>query len=327
MEYYDLDAVHYSLLSALASSPRKAKAMLDGKKATSSGFELGSLVDFLLTSEESLISTYYIVENKPSDGLLAWADEYLKLTKNFFTHNFETLPEQVNTYILQARSNVNYDSRLKDSTAITKFIKECLPYVIEVESTINDGKIIVDKDTLSLAQELVSDAYTEFSTSSFLRKENFSEYFTQLELSGTLYEELFKAKPDIVAIDRIHQVVYIIDVKTYSDNFLSNFWKFHYYLQTPLYGELFKSSYPEFKDFHFEYLNLAIDTSRSTKPEIFKLSPDLVQWVLGLSVEEDSKYRKIPTIPKLVKALKFHMDSDTWDHRMDYYSSGYTLIE
>ena len=320
MNYRETKAVNYSLLSSLIASPKEAKAMIDGEDKKSTGFELGNVVDHLLTNDEPIYTKFTVIRNKPSGKMLAFADEYIRLSN-------EEVVDDINKFILKARANVEYDSRLKDENVIKKFYESCSEYIETVSSATSEGKSIIDAETLEYAENLVTSAHYEPSTEYYLNPNNFTKQFKQLELFGTLWDIECKGKPDIVNVDDTERVVYIVDVKTYSDNFVNNFWKYHYYLQTPFYGELFKINYPEYKDYEYRYINVTIDTSGNNKPEVYVLAEDLVKWVLN-DVYMDSnyfteilypKYNKIPSIPELIIELKWHIENNKWDHRYRYY--------
>ena len=329
MNYKESKAVNYSLLSSLIASPKEAKAMIDGEEKKSSGFELGSIVDHLLTNDEPIYTKFTVVRNKPTGKLLLLADEFVRLISNKVIFGKED-GEQC---ILEARKNVEYDSRLKDENVISKFYEGCSDYVETVTAAIAEGKSVIDADTLEYAENLVTSVHYEPTTEFYLNPSNFTKQFKQLELFTELWDIECKGKPDIVDVDEIERIVYIVDVKTYSGNFLTNFWKYHYYLQTPFYGELFKKNYPEYADYQYKYINLTIDTSGNNKPEIYELSEDLVNWMLGKYSEINSElpelykdYSKIPNIPELITELKWHIQNDSWDHKYRYYELGKNII-
>ena len=328
--YKESKAVNYSLLSSLIASPKEAKAMIDGEDKSSSGFELGNIVDHLLTSDEPVYNKFIVIRNKPSGGMLALADELIRLTSG------KLLENDFNEYILQARRNVEYDSRLKDETVIKKFYEGCSDYVETMQSAQAEGKSVISADTLEFAENLVTSAHYEPTTEYYLDARNFTKQFKQLELFAEVWGMECKGKPDIVDVDEDEKIVYIVDVKTYSGNFISNFWKYHYYLQTPFYGELFKKNYPEYVDYTYKYINVTIDTSGNNKPEVFELCEDLVSYILmdfeGKDVDTVGRIlatysgRNIPTISDLITELKWHIQNDSWEHKYRYYELGKNII-
>ena len=332
LNYKESKAVNYSLLSSLIASPKEAKAMIDGEDKSSSGFELGNIVDHLLTSDEPIYNKFTVIRNKPSGGMLALADEYIKLTSD----SIGLFPNEENSFILQARRNVEYDSRLKDETVIKKFYEGCSDYVETMQAAQAEGKSVISADTLEFAENLVTSAHYEPTTEYYLDARNFTKQFKQLELFAEVWGIECKGKPDIVDVDENEKIVYIVDVKTYSGNFISNFWKYHYYLQTPFYGELFKRNYPEYTDYTYRYINVTIDTSGNNKPEVFELCEDLVSYILmdfeGKDVDTVGRIlatysgRNIPTISDLITELKWHIQNDSWEHRYRYYELGKNII-
>ena len=326
MNYKESKAVNYSLLSSLIASPREAKAMIDGIDKSSSGFELGNIIDHLLTSDELIHTKFTVIKNKPSGKMLALADEYIRLTQN------TPIIEDNKFYILQARKNVEYDSRLKDDNVISKFYEGCVDYVETMQSAQAEGKSVISADTLEYAENLATSAHYEPTTAYYLDARNFTKQFKQLELFAELWGIECKGKPDIINVDDNERIVYIVDAKTYSGNFISNFWKYHYYLQTPFYGELFKKNYPEYADYTYKYINVTIDTSGNNKPEVFELCSDLVNWVSCqfhncTNLDELLvRYEKIPAIPILITELKWHIQNDSWEHRYRYYELGKNII-
>jgi len=84
--------------------------------------------------------------------MLALADEYIKLTSD----SIGLFPNEENSFILQARRNVEYDSRLKDETVIKKFYEGCSDYVETMQSAQAEGKSVISADTLEFAENLVT---------------------------------------------------------------------------------------------------------------------------------------------------------------------------
>ena len=155
--------------------------MIDSEDKSSSGFELGNIVDHLLTSDEPIYNKFTVIRNKPSGGMLALADEFIRLTAP--EGNECDYP---NYYILQARKNVGYDARLKDETIINKFITDCKEYVDTVVSAQAEGKSVISADTLEFAENLVTSAHYEPTTEYYLDVRNFTKQFKQLELFAEL---------------------------------------------------------------------------------------------------------------------------------------------
>lgn len=340
MNYRESKAVNYSILSSLITSPKEVKAMIDGVNKRSSGFELGSIVDHLLTNDAPISDSYLIIENKLTDKLKDWATRCFDIMLT--TREGDVLNLLTDTTILRARNEVEYDSRLKNETALQKFNDSgAFEYYSALEMARSSNRTIISSDSLEYAENLVIATQFEPSTAFYLDPSNFTKQFKQLELFAELWGIECKGKPDIVDVDESDKIVYIVDVKTYAGNFVNNFWKYHYYLQTPFYGELFKRCYPEYVNYTYRYINITIDTTGANKPEVYELSKDLVRWMLNDiynttdtgEIDTDyfteylyPKYNKIPSIPELIVELKWHIQNDKWDHRYRYYESNKNMI-
>ncbi len=338
MNYRESKAVNYSILSSLITSPKEVKAMIDGVNKRSSGFELGSIVDHLLTNDAPISDSYLIIENKLTDKLKDWATRCFEI---MLTIREEDIPNPLtDTIILRARNEVEYDSRLKNETALQKFNDSgAFEYYSALEMARSSNRTIISSDSLEYAENLVISTQFEPSTAFYLDPSNFTKQFKQLELFAELWGIECKGKPDIVDVNESDKIVYIVDVKTYAGNFVSNFWKYHYYLQTPFYRELFKKCYPEYADYEYKYINVTIDTTGANKPEVYELCDDLVDWVLDRDILDGEaekttyfmdvlypKYNKIPSIPELIIELKWHIQNDKWDHRYRYYELNKNMI-
>lgn len=334
MNYKESKAVNYSILSSLITSPKEVKAMIDGVNKRSSGFELGSIVDHLLTNDAPISDNYLIIENKLTDKLKDWATRCLDLMLLFKEGDIAS--PLTDLIILQARRDVEYDSRLKDESALKKFDESgAFEYYSALEMARSSNRTIISSESLEYAENLVISTQFEPSTAFYLDPSNFTKQFKQLELFAELWGIECKGKPDIVDVNESDKIVYIVDVKTYAGNFVSNFWKYHYYLQTPFYGELFKKCYPEYADYEYKYVNVTIDTTGANKPEVYELSHSLVAYMLedysSISTADvmeimDRYSKNIPTIPSLITELKWHTQNDKWDHRYRYYELNKNMI-
>ena len=120
-EYFEKRAISASLLKALSTSPRNAKALLDNEKSESKALTVGSLVDCLLTTPDGFDEDYVVFNGVvPTDKMLEFTNEYLRLCEELeIGEELEGVTE--NELILRARSNIGYDKRLTDDTVIKKF--------------------------------------------------------------------------------------------------------------------------------------------------------------------------------------------------------------
>ncbi len=337
--YKEAKGINASLLKALSISPRSAKAIIDNEKFESTALTMGSLVDCLLTTPEEFNATYAVFRGTaPTDKMLVFANEYIRLYKE--AHARTEGDEFVNSkdLILQARLNVEYDKRLSDEVIITKFDNACSDYVTFVIN--NDDKIIVDEATYNHAVELNRiTRESKYLTHIFDPKEGTFVLF-QVPIYIEIDKFTGKALLDCLVVDTINKTIEPIDFKTYEDSFENSYWKYKYYYQEAWYvwilncitygyfsklempEELLSINIEEYKIKQFSFI--AIDKSMNKPIIIYQSSVNLsvevfFDGVITKNLSSDSVV--IKSIKKLIEEYNWRVSNDDWvnDYDMEIY--------
>jgi hypothetical protein len=338
-EYFEKKALSASLLKALATSPRNARAIIENENTESTAFTMGSLVDCLLTTPERFEEDYVIFTGiSPTDKMLDFANEYIRLYKLLSEDNTHTSEE----LILLARTYVDYDKRLKDDTVIKKFEEACNDYIQCV--LYNPDKIVIDTETYNTALELVrvtkESPHLQFI---FNPKEGDIVLF-QVPIYIESNKFVGKALLDCIVIDTINKTITPIDFKTYEDSFEGNYWKYKYYYQEAWYsfllnmltdGESFITKLDTVEkllnvagytvtDFKF----VAIDKSFQRNPIIFQSYKAISDDVFfgGFINKGITNLVKVKSIQDLIKEYNWRVEKDDWVNDYDMETQGFKKL-
>lgn len=325
-EYKQSKLPGYSILSKLDFSPRQVKGILDGEKKKTKSLDLGSLVDTLLTDANEFPNLYYIINKVPSEAYLKLANEYLRLKDLYIEQTGSEEFFDKDSTILTARTNVEFQSNWGNEAVLKNFNEKCSEYLSEVDSA--GDKTIISASEFYLASRLVSAV-----------KENYlvNKYFTPLEDIEILYQypivftiegKEIKALPDIIYIDHKNKTIEVIDIKTYGDSFLSNYYKYRYYYQAAIYSAAVIS---EFRDKYFgendytllPFKFLAVDTQERELPMLYQISEThlkVASW--GGTINN----KTVKGFTKLLEDFYWHIENDKWDYNREVYEKGYKLI-
>ena len=274
-EYREITAPGYSILSKLAFHPKAAKASMDREQKKTKSLDFGSLVDTLLTRPEDFESEYHIINAKvPSEGYMKLLTEYIRLRELYEEEAGSLDLFDKDTTILTARSNVAFQSNWKDATIIEKFKEECKSYLDEYEAA--EGKIIMSSFDNERANVLSYNAKTNaFTAKYFTPAEGIEIHYQVPIIFKTPKGELIKSLLDILYIDHNNKTIQPSDIKTFSDNFLKNYYSYRYYYQGGIYtfaaqAYAIEHGLEDYTILPFEFLTL--DTSGFENPTIYRMS-------------------------------------------------------
>jgi len=338
-EYFETKALSASLLKALSTSPRSARAIIENESKESKAFTIGSLVDCLLTTPERFEEDYVIFRGvSPSDKMLDFANEYIRLYKLLSEDNTHTSEE----LILLARTYVDYDKRLKDDTVIKKFEEACNDYIQCVLS--NSDKLIIDTNTYNDALELVrvtkESPHLQFI---FNPKEGDIVLF-QVPIYLESSKFTGKALLDCIVIDTVNKVITPIDFKTYEDYFEGNYFKYKYYYQEAWYsfllgmltdGESFITKLDTVEELLdvvgytvTEFKFVAIDKSFQRNPIIFQSYKEITENIFfdGFIDKGIFNIVKVKSIQDLIKEYNWRVERDDWVNDYDMETQGFKKL-
>jgi len=336
-EYFEKSGyISNSFLKSLATHPKYAKSMIEGKESKKTpALDFGSLVDVLLTQPDKLNEEYVIYRfKKPTDKLLEVAEEYIRQSL------LETSGEPFDKTgrIISSQNIIGYDGRLKPETMVKRFEEECEAYCNFAIA--NQDKIIIDQSTFDYANRLALNT----KSSPYLRhifepNSNIIVLF-QVPIYITTVKYVGKILIDCLVIDLEKKTITPYDFKTFEGSFEQNYWSYKYYYQEAWYStvlllltvpesfidcdipeELKLIHSGEFKIEQFKFI--AIDKSEFKEVEIFESYDGIVIDVFfnGYINKGDQKI-KIKSIGSLIDETKYRLESGDWSNDYQMITNG-----
>lgn len=311
-EYRDLDAVNYSLLSALSIHPSEAKRMLDGEKKESPEISFGSLLDCIMFTKDELNDRFYVSKfEKSSDKLGELIDKYIELYGNSVVDTPNVTFR--NARLLTARKESNYQMNWKDETVIEKVSPIIDSYLQDIYDA--KSRTIITNQQLNRAKYIKESLLTNQFT-----KDYFNGAYTCLYQEPIIWEEngiKYKTLQDIIVINEEEKIVGTIDLKSFSDNFKSSYYKYRYYYQGSLYTHGLSHHYPRFDV--KSPLFLAADSNNYKKPVLYQMSQNHIAIAKHGGRFETGHYVK--GWQQLAEELLWHKKNDIWDYTYEQYNN------
>lgn len=244
-EYRSSSYASYSILSQFSrEGPRVLAHPIKG--ADTSATRFGSLVDYLLTSEENSEHKYIVFNKKlPPTKVIDIVEDIINSGLNL-----DCIEDEV---LLLFINSGEYRNDLKlDKNRINKFREEATPYFNTIYEYYPNKKYkVVEKEeldrALNVAQTFKQCPYT-------------AEYFTKEHDSmEILYQTKFKLEDsnvrcmfDMLKVDHNNKIIIPIDIKTTSsreEDFIGSVIKWRYDIQAELYTYILKKKCSEDKYF------------------------------------------------------------------------------
>ena len=329
-EYRDNKGVSQSFLKELEGYP---KYLTLGERKKSKAFEIGSLVDLLLTAKDSFDMEYVIYDGTfPTEKMRLLADRYIELA--LIDREMSLKTDHVST-VLQARIDVDFDSRLKTPTVLDKFNESAYEYTQFVLA--NPNRLVISKSDYLWAMDMVNETIDNPITGYWLREK---ESVTTVLFQQPLYFDWSvnsaviecKALPDIIHINHVKKTINLLDIKTYEGDFESNYFKFRYYYQSEFYMEAIRrrlnhTLIPDgymLENFYF----IAIDKGRFKPPLVYKHNPTSKGVVMNGGTLTDSKGHniKIKGLNQLFKEYLYHSETGDWEYPYNYLKQKHILL-
>ena len=323
--YREHPSLSQSFLKSLEGHPKYANIVKKSK-----AFDIGNLVDTLLTDNDNFYNIYAVYEgNVPSEKMKLLADRFVEIALYTKSNGEAYYPDNI---VLQARADVEYDSRLSAATILKKFAEDASDYTDFCIG--NYDKQVVSAQDNILARQLANSC-----------KQDFPDWFIPTDYVEIMFQqELYfeydlnnipiecKALPDVIRIDHINRTIEIADVKTYADDFVDNYWKYRYYYQAEYYlyaivHFLNDINIPKdytVKDFYF----IAIDKSGFKGNLLYKHNSNYrtTLWSGGRMYDNKGKYIKLKGLKQLIKEYYYHSSTGNWDYPYEYLNKGYILL-
>lgn len=332
MSYKTKDLISQSDLTLLSFSPLayyNKKNLNPLEEVSKSYFDLGSLVDALLSEPQEVIDKQFAIDsniNKPSDKLLDLCNQIVKevyeYTNLLGISNPKLLEDPL--IILDAREKTGYNKNLKEDTLINKVLeyKDYMLFKLE-----NYNKVIIDSNTYNKAHEIVNSLLTNDKISKIL--DNCKQ--KQLEIYWNYNEEDCKSKLDFVKVDEVNKEINIYDLKTTSDyvySFPKSIIKFRYDLQGAFYVSAlyeYYSNNPELlKDdlikYTFNFYFIVESTSYPGTPLLYKLSEKDLSCGVSGGILKSNKI-KLKGFVELIDDLKWHKENNLWEYPREVYEN------
>jgi hypothetical protein len=246
-EYRELPNEEYYSYSLLSSVDKNGPSVLLNKKnLNSTGVRWGSLADTMMLAEEHFEEKYKVLEHADSVSE-TYQKLHEQLKKSVLEDNIsiEDIREQNDKYLdicfdITKQQSL-WNNIKKNEIFVRNFTDpDFLNFCIEDLENINDGRIFIKaKDYLDvklMCQVLRTNPLTKdyFTNDSSKKK----QVLYQIAILFTINGRKFKSLLDCICIDHHKKTVRFIDQKTGSKpykNFISDFFKFRYDLQSAIY--------------------------------------------------------------------------------------------
>ncbi len=310
--------VRYRFLDSLKRHPRVLKSALQESKDWDNLPDYlieGSLIDSLLTETEEVTNERFKVLEAavPTEKAKLFVDEVMRY-----------YPEPTKEQVVEIARIIEFGApNWKDDTLYSKYL-EWQPYVTERQAIGN--KIPVDIQTMVMARTLVEEAKTNEITGKFLTEENLIKK-PLIKYRFTLEKTLvvnFESEIDSLFVDRINKTIRVLEVKSYSGSFPTNYYRFGYYTQASLYtaGLLnWITTQEEFKDFSVEPpLFIALNKDMTDIPRLYQM-PENHMAIAAFGGQFNHYSKPVDGWMKLSLDMLWHVVNDLWDYRREVYEN------
>ena len=316
-EYRAKEAINYSSLSALATSPQSYITRDDMEVIPA--FRKGSAVDCLLTTPDDFHSEFYVmnVNKMPSEMMMKYIDEL------FITDSHE-------------KAYIKSGYKLKQERVEEKFNTEGKEYYDGLKDA--RGKTILSYDEYTHIQMAVNQVKEGDFTKEYFpimspnpmgsgpirRLYQFPIYW---ELEGHACKSLL----DILVVDPDKKEISPIDLKTTGKsalNFRSAFMKWKYYLQAAFYTEAVNfwknndASLADYKINKFKFI--VVETLGQNPPVIYEVTENDLN--IGRNGGFDQYGNVIKGFINLIEDLGYHEKAGKWDFPREIYENNGVAI-
>ena len=289
-EYFNKDAIHYSLLSKLSWGYDyfvEYNKQLENKDNIDIGIKVGMLMggitDLMITTPKEFDNTYHVtVLVRPTESTLKLADTYLSRIKaghiDFdLVIAMREIPEQYIKDILNIIEELGLWSNTKDEEKIIKkfHTQEFWKYILN--QLIAQKKVLITLEEYNQSVNL-----TDLIKNHTFTKQYFDRSRYEIIYQFPIYwkdEDGFENKCllDMVIFDHKDKIIYPIDIKTMSDSvlkFMSNYKRFRYDIQGSYYfdglGQYIQNTIH--KDYKVKEFRFIVGSFQSNYPLVYIMS-------------------------------------------------------
>lgn len=260
MNYFEVEAISRGTLVAMLSSPRKARDNFY-EKMPGNHFDIGILVDNLITNREQIEDIYHITkEIKPTGKIGDVAYNVLLEVKSGKSYS--------DSLILEAREKVGYNRTMKQETFLKTFKEESENWILE--QTSHNGKIVVDKEVFDLSMMICMSISSNPAMSKLLTAEGI---IFQPEFYWDYRGWQCKAKPDFMIKNENEKTILLGDIKTTGNStaaFRSAARKERYDIQASWYTFGGQSLYKDYTFLPFVFLVETTEKARIGSPLLYE---------------------------------------------------------
>jgi hypothetical protein len=318
--YFEVPAVSRAVLTAMLSSPRKAKEKFY-EKMPGKHFEIGTLVDNLVTSEEAFSDVYHVSKIPKPTG---------KIGDVAYNVLLEILQgkEYSRELVIKCRELVGYDKTMKEDTFVETFEgkSRCKDWIIEQAE--GKDKIVIDEDTYNLGMRIYM---------SFLNCPEINELLSSngIEFQPEIYWEYggqkCKAKPDFLI--KNGKTILLGDIKTTGEStaaFRQEVRRYRYDIQAAWYSFGVSEVYKGYEILPFVFVVETTEKSRIGSPLIYEMTKkdlDIARYGIHRNsmtplYEEGNR---IKGFEELFKEFVWHSNSGQWDYSYEEYTQNKKL--
>lgn len=302
IKYFSTDAIHYSLLSKVASGYTVLKEYLDSKDSTEEKkkpwtFVRGSLVDMLITEPKKIDEYFYIADIiRPTTTLLKLAD----LTLEYMTK--ETIDKKE---IAKLSDSMEFWKSTKDpEKRIAKFdLEEFWSYLKHMWLS-KEKNLITTKEYDDATYLVALIKEHQFTRKYFNDTNNTILYQVPIYWEEEVDEKpvKFKALLDMVIIAHKSKKIYPIDLKTMSASVLQfkfNYRSFKYYLQGAFYTKALKKLIniqedKTIKDYEIQDFRFLVMSNKDEYPLVYTMNKE--ELVLAETGNEENNIKGVPEL-------------------------------
>ena len=324
MKEMDLSIPYYEDLSRLNNSsigvflkrgPLALKELLDGKGESLSlpALETGTMIhEYILQPEEFwkdyIIHDFEIPKVKQQKELL---DEYHRLME---IDPFKSQDEiKLAAYKKAYKNKKSNDKCIEEAEGLIMVYQDYLEYL----SKSKDNKKVIsfaDLNTLKKIKQNIEE-HKKASELLFNMSEDW-ECHNEFHINWELHDVQCKSLLDRVCFNFKDKKVILIDLKTTPNvyDFEHSIEEFDYFRQLSFYGMAIVWYLENIKEldsteFDFEVYIIAIGKDKNNQIRVFNMNKDYIL------------KQKAELITNTIKAIKYHLSSNNWEHSKEYYDS------
>lgn len=297
---------------------------------------MGRIVETLLMEPDEFDKRFYMSSciSTPTATMLDFVEALYRHTRDA-TDESGKVTRPMDELLQDAYKDSGF--KIKFETVISKFVgSNAEIYYNEIRKVRSQNLTVVNTTEVSVAEKIVDQLRTNSTTAPVVNMVNSSRYqvLDQLQVEG--YEvdgHIFKSMLDKVIIDHKEKVIRPYDLKcTWSvENFYEEYYLYRRaYIQAYLYyyAMLHMASDPDSECYGYdvEYLKFIVcDSTNYYRPLIYTLEMnDMMDAYKGFV----HKGRTYPGVGDLIAALKWCVDTNTWDiSHKNYLANGVINIK